>query len=122
MYARFHQNGSSLTTLRVLLVDDDCDKPSAIRRMLSKSQFREFEFSCVSTPVAAANSFQANTYDVCIIDSTERGFAEFLEQAKGVGCQMPMIVVTSANTDEILRAFHSGVQDCHLRDQLTGQQ
>lgn len=122
MYARFHQNCSSLTTLRVLLVDDECEKPSAIRRMLAESEFRAFEFSCVSTLVEAANNFRANAHDVCIIDSTERGFREFLEQAKGVGCQIPMIVVTSANSEEILRAFHSGAQDCCSRDQVTGHQ
>lgn len=118
----FHQNCSSLTKLRVLLVDDDCDRPSAIRRMLSHSEFRQFEFSCVSTLAAAANNFQTNAHDVCIIDSTETGFVEFLEQAKGVGCQIPMIVITSANTEEILLAFHSGVHDCHLREQVTGRQ
>ena len=122
MYARFHQNCSSLATLRVLLVDDECEKPSAIRRMLAESEFREFAFSCVSTLVEAANTFRANAHDVCIIDSTERGFVEFLEQAKGVGCQIPMIVVTSANGEEILRAFHAGAQDCCSRDQVTGHQ
>ena len=120
MYARFHQNWSSLNTLRVLLVDDECEKQSAIRRMLAESEFRAFEFSCVSTLVESANNFRANAHDVCIIDSTERGFVEFLEQAKGVGCQIPMIVVTSANSEEILRAFHSGAQDCHLRHQMSG--
>ena len=122
MYARFHQNCSSRTTLRVLLVDDKCEKPSAIRRMLAESEFRAFEFSCVSTLVEAANNFRANAHDVCIIDSTERGFLEFLEQAKGVDCQIPMIVVTSANSEEILQAFHTGAQDCCSRDQVTGHQ
>jgi PAS domain S-box-containing protein len=122
MYARFHQNGSSLTKLRVLLVDDECGMPSAIRRMLSESEFRAFEFSCVSTLIEATNNFQANVHDVCIIDSIERGFADYLEQAKGVGSQIPMIVVTSANSEEILRAFHSGAQDCRLRDQVTAHQ
>lgn len=122
MDARFHQNCFALTKLRVLLVDDDCDRPSVIRRMLSQSEFRDFEFSCVSTLAAAANKFQANGHDICIIDSTERGFAEFLEQAKRVGCQTPMIVVTADETEEILEAFHAGAHDCHVREQLTGQQ
>jgi PAS domain S-box-containing protein len=90
--------------------------------MLAQSEFRAFEFGCVSTIVEAANNFRANAHDVCIIDSTERGFVEFLEQAKGVGCQIPMIVVTSADSDEILRAFHSGARDCCSRDQMTGHQ
>ena len=122
MYACLHQNCSSLITLRVLLVDDECEKPSTIRRMLAQSEFRAFEFSCVSTLVEAAKNFRANAHDVCIIDSTERGFVEFLAQAKGVGCQIPMIVVTSADSDEILRAFHSGARECCSRDQVTGHQ
>ena len=122
MDARFHQHCSSLTKLRVLLVDDDCDRPSALRRMLSESELREFEFNCVSTLAAAANRFQANGHDVCVIDSSERGFADFLEQAKGLGCQIPMIVVTSADSQEILNAFHAGAQDCHVRAQLSGHQ
>lgn len=122
MHARFHQNCSALTKLRVLLVDDDCDRPGAIRRILSESEFREFEFSCVSTLAGAANKFQANGHDICIIDSTERGFADFLEQAKRVACQTPMIVVTSDDSQEILQALHAGAQDCHLREQLTGHQ
>ena len=122
MYARLHQNCSSLITLRVLLVDDECEKPSALRRMLAQSEFRAFEFRCVSTLVEAANNFRANAHDVCIIDSTKRGFVEFLEQAKGVGCQIPMIVVTSADSQEIVRAFHTGAKDCHLRDRVNGQQ
>jgi PAS domain S-box-containing protein len=90
--------------------------------MLARSEFRAFEFSCVSTLVEAANNFRANAHDVCIIDSRARGFVEFLEQAKGVGCQIPMIVVTSAHSQEILCAFHAGAQDCHLRDQVSGHQ
>jgi PAS domain S-box-containing protein len=90
--------------------------------MLAQSEFRAFEFSCVSTLVDAANNFRANAHDVCIIDSMERGFVEFLEQAKGVGCQIPMIVVTSGDSQEILRAFHSGSRDCCSRDQVTGHQ
>ena len=120
MDARFHQNCSSLSRLRILLVDDDCERPGAIRIMLAESEFREFEFSCVSTLVDAGNSFRANAYDVCIVDSAERGFGEYLEQAKGVGCQIPMIVVTSENSQEILRAFHDGAQDCHVREHING--
>ena len=120
MHGRVHQNCSGVTRLRVLLVDDDCDRPSAIRRMLSESEFREFEFSCVSTLAGAVNKFQANGHDICIIDSTERRFADFLEQAKRVGCQTPMIVVTSDDSQQILEAFHAGAQDCHLRERLTG--
>ena len=102
------------------MVDDECERPSAIRAMLAESEFREFEFSCVSTLVDAGNSFRANAYDVCIIDSAERGFGEYLEQAKGVGCQFPMIVVTSEDSQEILRAFHEGAQDCHVREHVNG--
>lgn len=122
MHGRFRQDCSAVTKLRVLLVDDDCDRPSSIRRMLSESQFREFEFSCVSTLSGATNKFQANGHDICIIDLTERRFADFLEQAKRVGCETPMIVVTSDDSEEILEAFHAGAQDCHLREQLTGPQ
>jgi PAS domain S-box-containing protein len=90
--------------------------------MLAQSEFRAFDFSCVSTLVEAANNFRANAHDVCIIDSAERGFVEFLEQARGVGCQIPMIVVTSTDSQEIVHAFHSGARDCCSRDQVTGHQ
>ena len=122
MDARFHQNCFSLTRLRILLVDDECERPSRIRQMLVQSELREFEFSCVSTLIEAANNFQANAHDICIIDSTERGFADYLEQAKGVGSKIPMIVVTSANSEEILWAFHAGAQDCQVREQVNGHQ
>lgn len=102
------------------MVDDECERPSAIRVMLAESEFREFEFSCVSTLVDAGNSFRANSYDVCIIDSVERGFDEYLEQAKGVGCQIPMIVVTAEDSQEILRAFHEGAKGCHVREHVNG--
>ncbi len=89
--------------------------------MLSESDFSDFELNCVTTPVAAINEFRANAHDVCIIDSVQRGFSEFLAGAKSVSCQIPMIVLTSSTAQEVLEAFHAGAADCLIRANLTGE-
>jgi PAS domain S-box-containing protein len=109
----------AINSVRILLVGDVSGSLNRIHQLLSESDLASCYLDSATTSVEIANRLRENSHDVCIIDSVELKAEEFMAQAKSFGCSIPVIVVTSDSSVEILEAIHAGVADCLLRDQLT---
>lgn len=104
--------------LRVLLVDDNAGSLSRFHELLSRAGI-ETELECVTTNIAALGSFRRNNHDVGIIDSPGGNAGNLLAEARRVGCNFPLVVVTSERASEVLGAMHNGAADCLIRDDLS---
>ena len=118
MTAKAIDISSSTTGIRVLLIDHGSGSLSRIHELLTESDLVGFHLDCVTSLPAATNKFLGNEHDVCIVDSLEKNESDFLAQARRVGWDTPMIVLTSAQGSEVLQAFHQGAADCLLRETL----
>jgi PAS domain S-box-containing protein len=108
-----------VNSMKILLVGDGSGSLGRIHQLLSESDLASCYLDCVTTPIETADRFRENSHDVCIIDSIELKAGDFMARAKSLGCSVPVIVVTSDSSADILDAIHAGVADCLLRDQLT---
>ena len=106
---------SSAPGIKVLLIDHNSGSLSRIHELLSASDLLGFSLDCVTSLGAATNKFHGNTHDVCLIDSGHAA-VDFLEQARRVGCCVPIIVLTSSYGDEVIEAFRAGASDCLIRE------
>lgn len=104
--------------ISVLLVDHALENPRGIRKLLAVSG-NDFKLTCVNTYRQILEGFRSKTYDVCLIDSAaDNGLRLFL-QARSLGCTAPIVMVTSNDAREAIRAIRNGVADCLIRDDLT---
>ena len=104
--------------ISVLLVDHALENPRGIRKLLAVSG-NDFKLTCVNTYRQILEGFRSKTYDVCLIDSAaDNGLRLFL-QARSLGCTAPIVMVTSNDAREAIRAIRNGVADCLIRDDLS---
>ena len=108
-----------VNSMKILLVGDGSGSLNRIHQLLSESDSASCYLDWVTNPIEIANRFRENSHDICIIDSIELKVGDFMAQAKSLGCSVPVIVVTSDSSVDVLDAIHAGVADCLLRDQLT---
>jgi PAS domain S-box-containing protein len=104
--------------IRIFLIDHALDDPRSVRRVLSASNAGNFRLKAAIAYREIMAGFQNQQHDVCVIDSVvDNGFRLFA-QARSLGYEGPIILVTSNNADEVLRAMRSGVADCLIREDL----
>jgi two-component system response regulator len=104
--------------ISVLLVDHALENPRSIRKLLSVSG-NDFKLTCVNSYREILQGFRSKTYDVCLIDSAVDNGLKLFAQARSLGCTAPMVIVTSTDARETIRAIRSGVADCLIRDELS---
>ncbi len=104
--------------ISVLLVDHALENPRNIRKLLSVSG-TDFKLTCVNTYRKILEGFRSKTYDVCLIDSAANNGLKLFIQARSLGCTAPIVMVTSSDAREAIRAIRNGVADCLIRDDLS---
>ena len=103
--------------ISVLLVDHALENPCSIRKLLAMSG-NDFNLTCVNTYRKILEGFRNKTYDVCLIDSAADNGLKLFLQARSLGCTAPIVMVTSNDAREAIRAIRNGVADCLIRDDL----
>jgi PAS domain S-box-containing protein len=104
--------------ISVLLVDHALENPRSIRKILAVSG-NDFKLTCVNTYRKILEGFRSKTHDVCLIDSAADNGLKLFLQARSLGCTAPIVMVTSNDAREAIRAIRNGVADCLIRDDLT---
>jgi len=104
--------------ISVLLVDHALENPRSIRRLLALSG-NDFKLNAVNSYRRILEGFRSKTYDVCLIDSAADNGLKLFLQARSLGCTAPIVMVTSNDAREAIRAMRNGVADCLIRDDLT---
>ncbi|MDQ5846172.1 MAG: PAS domain S-box protein [Acidobacteriota bacterium] len=104
--------------ITILLIDHSLDASRSVRRVLSASPVNNFQLTVAFTSREILEGFKNRQHDVCLIDSAaDNGFRLFT-QARSLGYEAPIILVTSDKANETVRAMRSGVADCLIRDQM----
>ena len=104
--------------ISILLVDHALENPRSIRKLLSVSD-NDFKLTCVNSYREILAGFRSKTYDVCLIDSATDNGLKLFAQARSLGCSAPIVIVTSSDVRESVRAIGNGVADCLIRDDLS---
>jgi PAS domain S-box-containing protein len=104
--------------ISILLVDHALENPRSIRELLSVSG-SDFKLTCVNGYREIRDGFRSKTYDVCLIDSALDNGLKLFAQARSLGSTAPIVMVTSNDAAEAIRAIQSGVADCLIRDELS---
>jgi PAS domain S-box-containing protein len=104
--------------ISILLVDHALENPRSIRRLLSGSS-NDFKLTCVNSYRKILEGFRSKAYDVCLIDSAADNGLKLFAQARSLGCTAPIVMVTSNDAREAIRAIRDGVADCLIRDDLS---
>ena len=104
--------------ISVLLVHQTSENSRSIRSLLSDSG-NTFKLDCVSGYRAILEGFRSGAHDVCVIDSDLDTGLKLFAQARSLGWTAPVVMTSSNNAGEALRAIRSGIADCLVRDQLS---
>src|SRR5690606_84073 len=106
------QHGVSKEVLKLLLVDDDIEDLFFLKRLLAKSGRRHNVIEARSVEQAVAQLDQMP--DLVLLDYNlggQTGF-DFLGQMQQAGCQLPVIMLTGLDNDELDQlALDQGVAD-----------
>lgn len=103
--------------IKVLLIDHGLDHPRSVSRLMAG--LIDFEFECGRSYSHILTAFRNNRHDVCLIDSSTDNGLRLFNQARSVGCYLPIVLVIPNEADEAIRAMRSGVADCLIREDLT---
>ncbi|HLG10215.1 MAG TPA: HD domain-containing phosphohydrolase [Dehalococcoidia bacterium] len=108
--------------VKVLLVDDNPDDVSIMRRLLGQYERTHFEVSSASTTGNCLALLEADGVDLLFLDYAmpgEDGIA-FLRRAAGVVDLPPVIIITgSADYRLIAEAIRWGASDCVYKNAMT---
>ncbi|MEZ5508973.1 MAG: EAL domain-containing protein [Gammaproteobacteria bacterium] len=111
-----HGNHSAKEVLTLLLVDDDLEDLFFLKRLLAKSGRRHSVIEARSVEQAVQQLQQMP--DVVLLDYNlggETGF-DFLGQMQQAGCQLPVIMLTGLESDDLdQQALEQGVADFLLK-------
>jgi PAS domain S-box-containing protein len=103
--------------IQILLIDDG--GASKLPQLVAAIG-GDFELQRATNPVAAVESMQYKAFDLAIIDSVNGNGLDLLNEARRLGCPLPIILVTLRDAHEAIEAIHNGAADCLIRDELTG--
>jgi PAS domain S-box-containing protein len=102
----------------IFIVDHAAEDPRSVRNLLPVV-LAGFQLKFATNYREILEGFRSKTHDVCLIDSASGNGLRLFAQARSVGWEAPMILVTSNDAGEAIRAFRSGIADCLTRDQMT---
>jgi len=103
----------------ILIVDHAAEHPRSVRNLLPEAVLAGFRLKFATNYREILEGFRSKMYDVCLIDSASGNGLRLFAQARSVGWEAPMILVTSNDAGEAIKAFRSGFADCLMRDQMT---
>jgi signal transduction histidine kinase len=89
--------------IRVILIDDDEDDFVLIRDLLADSSFRNYEISHVTNYEQGLVDTCSGNYDIVLLDYKlgEKTGLDLLSEARRLGCETPVIMLTGMSSDEI---------------------
>lgn len=106
--------------IKVLVIDHAAGSRRGIRTVMQEKCIPGFTVKFVSCYRDIIEAFRANACDVCLIDSASGNGLRLFVQARSLGYDAPVILVTSTDAHEAINAIGSGASDCLIRDELTG--
>jgi PAS domain S-box-containing protein len=107
------------TAVKVLLVDDDENSFLLTRRLLSKLQ-RPFQVDWAANYQAGLEAIAKKQHDVYLLDYRLGAYngLDLLKEALALGCEAPMIILTTENPEVDTRAMTLGAADFLNKDRL----
>jgi PAS domain S-box-containing protein len=105
--------------INILLIDHALDELISVRRLLPELQASQFAIDSATDYPSILEALSRKDFDVCLIDSILSDGLKLAGRLRSLSRNMPIILVTSNNADEVLAAIRSGIADCLIRDQLT---
>jgi signal transduction histidine kinase/HPt (histidine-containing phosphotransfer) domain-containing protein len=110
------------SVIKVLLVEDDEDDAVITRKLLSRIEGTAYPLDWVTSFDAGLEAILKDEHDICLLDYRlgERNGLDFLRQALGKGCKMPMILLTGETDRQVdLEAARTGAADYMIKGQIT---
>lgn len=111
--------GTAQVPVKVLLVDDDENSYLLTRRLLSKLQ-AFFEVEWAPNYEAGLAAIARKKHDVYLLDYRlgARNGLDLLKEALALGCEAPIIILTTENPEVDTRAMKLGAADFLNKDRL----
>jgi PAS domain S-box-containing protein len=103
----------------ILIVDHAAENPRSVRSLVPDAVLAGFRLRFATNYREILEGFRCEAYDVCLIDSASGNGLKLFAQARSIGWEKPMILVTSNDAGEAIRAFRNGFADCLTRDHMT---
>lgn len=111
----------NLDLVKVLLIDDDEDDHVNIRGILSEIANSKFELTWAPSYQEGLRALRTAHYDACLLDFRLGEFTglDLLREAKGLGIDAPMILLTGHGDLEVdLKAMQSGAADYLIKGKI----
>jgi PAS domain S-box-containing protein len=107
--------------IKVLLIEDDEDDYVLTRDLLSAIESSRFELTWAATYQEALELIRRSKHDVCLVDYRlgEHNGVEFLWAASASNCQIPAILLTAQEDDDLdFKAMRAGAADYLIKGQI----
>lgn len=112
----------ALSTIRILLIDDDRDYFTLIRRLMERIGSGKYLLEWAATYEAGMTQLLSNRYDVYLVDYWlgDRTGIEFLTDARQRNMRVPIILITNYDNEGVDdTALEQGAADYLVKDQMT---
>ena len=114
---------SSTDQIKILLIEDNLDHVEIIRTLLSEIKEISFDLEHAGLISEGLKILAKGDFDLVLLDPTlpDSRRIDTLKKTHNCAPEVPIIVISSLE-DEFLaaQAVNLGVQDCLIKDQLTG--
>lgn len=105
--------------ISIFVVDHAAGYISSLRKALSEADATNYKVCFAADYLDILEGFRGGNYDVCLIDSAGSNGCKLFAQARSLGFDAPIILLTSNDAGEAVTAIRRGVADCLIRDDLT---
>lgn len=109
---------------RILLIEDDEDDYLLLTKVLARIPGTHYEVTWEPDYASGLARLRAHPYDASLLDYRlgARNGIELVKEARQMGYQQPIILLTGANEGEIdIKALKAGADDYIAKDQLQGE-
>ena len=113
------QHVAGLTMINILIVDHGAGALLSLRKLMSPNDASGLNIDFTNDYRDVLEGFRSKDYDVCVIDSATGNGLGLFHQVRSLGCDAPIVLVTSNDAAEALNAIRCGVADCLVRDEMT---
>ncbi len=108
--------------IRVLLIEDDEDDYVLTRELLSETSGEQIHLDWAPSFEEGLRAIERGVHDVCLIDYRlgARDGLDLLREARGRGCEAPLILLTGQGDTEVdLAAMRAGAADYLVKSQIS---
>lgn len=109
----------------ILLVDDDEDDYILARDLISEIPTNEYNVRWEQNYHDALHALLSRPFDVCLLDYRlgERTGIELVREARGLGCEIPIIFLSGQTELELdVEAMHAGADDFLIKGRFTNRE